>query len=153
MQETVTACLPAFQINSILILIIQVEGRVVQRKRSYGLGIQVNSTVFVQRSDKASVPVPVVGGLVLVLVSTEAKGGSLNRNFAGVDNIVVNRNILVGQTVFIQHAVAGESEIVAATVINFSFHIPAYGVCSFNAVIDNPGAAARGVKINHMIDC
>ena len=96
MQIAVTACLPAFQINSILILIIQVEGRVVQRKRSYGLGIQVNSTVFVQRSDKASVPVPVVGGLVLVLVSTEAKGGSLNRNFAGVDNIVVNRNILVG---------------------------------------------------------
>ena len=110
MQETVTACLPAFQINRILILIIQVEGRIVQRKRGYGLGIQIGGSVGFQRCQETSVPV--VGGLGFVLLGAEAKRRSLNRNFAGVDDIVVNRNILVGQTVFVQHAVAGERKVV-----------------------------------------
>ena len=142
MQKTVTACFPAFQINCILILIIQVEGRVVQRKRGDGLGVQINSAVFVQRSDKASVPVPIVGGLIFVLISTEAKGGVLNRNFSRIDDVVVNRNIPVGQTVFVQHAVAGESEIVAGGIVNHIVRV----LSAFNVVVNHPGAAARGVK-------
>ena len=96
MQETVAACLPAFQINHILIFVVQIKRRIVQRQRSYGLGVQIGGSVGFQRCQETPVSVPVVGGLVLVLISTEAEGGSLNRNFAGVDNIVVDGNILVG---------------------------------------------------------
>ena len=96
MQETVAACLPAFQINHILIFVVQIKRRVVQRKRSYGLGVQIGGSVGFQCCQETSVSVPVFGGLVFVLISTEAKRRSLNRNFAGVDNIVVDGNILVG---------------------------------------------------------
>ena len=37
------------------------------------------------------------------------------------------------------------------TIINFSFHIPHYGICSINIIIDDPCPAAGGVKINYVI--
>ena len=96
MQETVAAYLPAFQINHILIFVVQIKRRIVQRQRSYGLGVQIGGSVGFQRCQETSVSVPVFGGLVFVLISTEAEGGSLNRNFSRIDDVVVNRNILVG---------------------------------------------------------
>ena len=86
MQITVVGIV-SFQINRFRITVSYVKSGVIQRKRGHGLGAAAGF--------EGAPAVPVVGGLVFVLVSAEANGGSLNRDFAGVDDVVVNRRILV----------------------------------------------------------
>ena len=82
-----------------------------------------------------------------MLIGAEAERRSLNRDRTGVDDIVVDRDILVGQAIFVQHAVALKGEVVLFAVVYF--HRTEISQSAFDAVIDNPGASASGVKSNN----
>ena len=102
MQKTVTTCLPAFQINRILIFVVQVKvGFVFHNQRSYGV-----SAVIVSGCETAF-----ADGAVIVGKLVEFQGCVINSNRVGIDDFVVHINR--------SGTVAGQVHIV--TIFNIPF--------------------------------
>ncbi len=136
MQETVGCCI-AFQLNGFQITVGNIKHPVVQRQVRHRGSIAVGSAVGVQGSNKRPFAVPVLRRLIFVLISAETKRRPLNRNIAGIDNIIVHRNILSGGTGVRVNRVITFEDIIAA------FHI----------VVNYPGAA-NSIKCNsHRVFC